>query len=1021
MVPMLVIGSLTLGSLWALARSSDTTTDAADGGAAQDAVGRAVRADATGVAREVEELVAERVTDVVDWAAAPAIRGAARTAAVSGGGDALAARPTDEIEAQYADQRRLRPGSGVERYLRSATERVPGFGQLMLTERNGLVVGAANRPGSIVQRNRNAWSRAWEDGLFIGEVARLGGRNAHGMVIAARVQSPQSGERFGVLLATLHLTALQDEVDRIAADGDAAITLLSGDGELLAETGSGHRGSRIMSPDVEMAEGRAAVVDAALDAGAPGFRRSGETLAGFAPLATVDGGLDQALSPYDDVDSGGLDWTALVEQPVDAAPATADAARGDIDRALGRFAVIVGVILLLALAAAAFVSTRLARDIVAPLRRLSSAARDVAEARLPALVAQVQAQRPDAETPQLPSLELQTDDEIAEVAEAFNSVGQTAAGLATDQARSRRNVARMFVSLGRRNQSLLSRQLEYIDRLEREESDADALEHLFQLDHLATRMRRNAESLLVLAGEEPPRRWSEPVPLSDVVRGAVGEIEDYQRVSLEGLEEVGLAGRAVGDVSHLLAELIENATNFSPPDSTVAVTGRLVDEGYSLSVTDHGVGMTSEQFEDANQRIDTSPRVDRVPASYLGLFVVGRLAARHGIRVRLVESEGEGVTAKVLLPAAIVQEQPAGPSRTDDAVPAAEASAEAGGEARPVDDGTAVADGGRHEPVWVDVTDRADDADEPRVPEPATVGAGTVARSDRRADGPTTDDAEWPRLPRVGGRRGGAGDGDDEGRRGGGGEEDRGGGSLSEIDVRDEVVGPLETTDELTPVQQALHDDQPDDEVSADASAVDVTADDAAVGDDAAGDAPDGDAVDRVDDTPADHGPDADVPTDDGGRDREAPDAAASEAPAPTGGPPPQLAVRRRRSKRDPDANGRSPRNGDGRDATGRVVIRPEAAEVPAVAEPHRAAAADAGSPAVADAGRPAVGTTDGGGLADADTSDPPATTDEDGVMLTDTERRARLARQRLATFQRAVRHGRAQTARHHDPGARDG
>jgi signal transduction histidine kinase len=350
---------------------------------------------------------------------------------------------------------------------------------------------------------------------------------------------------------------------------------------------------------------------------------------------------------------------AVVEQPRDAVFAPLDglsAVSEGLSDTARTFGIIVLVALLASLVAAFAVSRRLAQRIVGPLRSLGATARTIADDRLPVLVHRAQTPVDDRDTdlPMLPTVELNTNDEIEDVADAFNIVSSTAADLAADQARSRRNVARMFVSLGRRNQNLLSRQLEFIDRLERDTSDPDLLDDLFRLDHLATRMRRNAESLLVLAGEQPARRWSEPVSLTSVVRGAISEIEDYRRVTLDGVDEAQLAGGAVGDVSHLLAELIENATQFSPPDTPVEIVGRRVVDGYALAIVDDGVGMSAEQLDDANRRIDASPMVDRVPSSFLGLFVVGRLAARHDIGVRLVESSTQGVTAKVLFPSALI-------------------------------------------------------------------------------------------------------------------------------------------------------------------------------------------------------------------------------------------------------------------------------------------------------------------------------------------------------------------------------
>src|SRR6266545_1259150 len=198
-----------------------------------------------------------------------------------------------------------------------------------------------------------------------------------------------------------------------------------------------------------------------------------------------------------------------------------------------------------------------------------------------------------------------------------------------------------------------------VERLQRpdaqgDEADPDALENLFKLDHLATRMRRNAEDLIVLSGAEPPRRWSEPVPLPQVVRGAVAEVEDYQRIELLPIDDVGAVGHAVADIIHLLAELLENATSFSPPGTSVRVAGQPAATGYVLEIEDRGLGMSDEELLDANQRLANPPVVDFAVSRMLGLFVVGRLAQRYGIRVQLRHSWYGGVTALVLLPSALL-------------------------------------------------------------------------------------------------------------------------------------------------------------------------------------------------------------------------------------------------------------------------------------------------------------------------------------------------------------------------------
>jgi signal transduction histidine kinase len=227
------------------------------------------------------------------------------------------------------------------------------------------------------------------------------------------------------------------------------------------------------------------------------------------------------------------------------------------------------------------------------------------------------------------------------------------------QAAQRQSISDLFVNLARRNQSLLDRQLALISELEQQENKPEALSDLFQLDHLATRIRRNAESLLVLSGDEPPRLWGRPVPLSEVVRAAAAEVEDYPRVEVLVSDYLEVSGRVVADLSHLLAELIENATMFSPPTSGVRVRTHLVPaEGrtFLLSIEDTGIGLSDEHMQAANELLDNPPDLDP-RRSTLGFHVVGRLAVRLGLRVSLAHTPGGGVTALVTLPADVVSER----------------------------------------------------------------------------------------------------------------------------------------------------------------------------------------------------------------------------------------------------------------------------------------------------------------------------------------------------------------------------
>jgi PAS domain S-box-containing protein len=224
----------------------------------------------------------------------------------------------------------------------------------------------------------------------------------------------------------------------------------------------------------------------------------------------------------------------------------------------------------------------------------------------------------------------------------------------TEQAALRKSIGDLYHNLARRSQGLVDRQLELIDELERGEADPDRLQELFRMDHLATRMRRNAENLIVLSGVEQRRRWSEPVPLRDVVEAAVAEVEEYSRVQVAGIHDLTLSGQAASDVAHLLAELVENATSFSPPTTRVEVSGDPVGNGYVLEIEDHGIGMSDAELVEANKRLAAPLAADITVSRMMGFHVVGRLAARHGIAVQLRHSWFGGVAALVLLPAVLL-------------------------------------------------------------------------------------------------------------------------------------------------------------------------------------------------------------------------------------------------------------------------------------------------------------------------------------------------------------------------------
>jgi signal transduction histidine kinase len=304
------------------------------------------------------------------------------------------------------------------------------------------------------------------------------------------------------------------------------------------------------------------------------------------------------------------------------------------------------------------------RSITRPLRHLSREAGAMASYRLPAAVQDIldAPAGADVAVPDPPPPTLGIQDEVSDVAQALNDLQRSALTLAVEQAALRRNVAESYVNLGRRSQNLLSRLLDAVGELERSETDPDRLDQLYRLEHLANRIRRNAESLLVLSEPVAPARWRPPVQVADVVPATLGEIENYERVVVRTLEPAMVRGGASTDLAHILAELIENALRHSPPRELVEVSGHMGANGYDISVVDHGLGMTPEDLERANHRLAGAESFTVTPARYMGHYVTAVLAARHGISVRLHGSVVAGITAQVTLPPTLLTAHPDHPA-----------------------------------------------------------------------------------------------------------------------------------------------------------------------------------------------------------------------------------------------------------------------------------------------------------------------------------------------------------------------
>ncbi|HEX6452008.1 MAG TPA: nitrate- and nitrite sensing domain-containing protein [Trebonia sp.] len=403
---------------------------------------------------------------------------------------------------------------------------------------------------------------------------------------------------------------------------------------------------------------------------------------------SIEGFMLSDSSPFSDLGNMGLSnpaaqWYRLMSYKLDRMQNVERQIAGNIvaraqslQSGAQRSALITGIVTLLVLLLVLAATLLVARSLVRPLERLRAAALDIAMTQLPDRVRRIgETDDPEQAGDDITPIDVASGDEIGQVARAFDQVHREAVRLASNEAMLRSNFNAMFVNLSRRSQLLIERLARMIDSLEQAEEDPDRLSSLFSMDHLVTRMRRNSENLLLLAGHEGARKWSEPAPLSDVARAAVSEIEQYGRVALNSVPGVFIEGQAVSDIVHLLAELIENATMFSSKETQVHASAReLSSGGVLIEIADRGVGISEARLTELNWRLDNPPVIDVSVTRHMGLFAVGRLAQRHGVRVRLRPGNPQGLTALVWLPDAVIErkaaptggwwEYPTGPTAT---------------------------------------------------------------------------------------------------------------------------------------------------------------------------------------------------------------------------------------------------------------------------------------------------------------------------------------------------------------------
>ncbi|MEC4020913.1 sensor histidine kinase, partial [Streptomyces sp. H27-D2] len=378
--------------------------------------------------------------------------------------------------------------------------------------------------------------------------------------------------------------------------------------------------------------------DKVISAGAPGADR----------VVNAERWTSSADTVLDELDRMGIDAADRFQERLRPA-AIGVLARAGVAGVFGFLAVLVSLV----------VSVRIGRTLIRDLTRLRKEAHEVSGARLPSVMRRLAAgEQVDVET-EAPRLQY-GGDEMGQVGQALNTLQRSAVEAAVKQADMRRGVSEVFVNLARRSQVLLHRQLTLLDSMERRTEDTEELADLFRLDHLTTRMRRHAEGLVILSGAAPSRQWRKPIQLMDVVRAAVAEVEDYERVEVRRLPRLAVNGPAVADLTHLVAELLENATVFSPPHTAVQVLGERVANGFTLEIHDRGLGIAPEALLDANLRLAETPEFELSDTDRLGLFVVSRLAQRQNVRVSLQPSPYGGTTAVVFIPAVLLSESVGG-------------------------------------------------------------------------------------------------------------------------------------------------------------------------------------------------------------------------------------------------------------------------------------------------------------------------------------------------------------------------
>lgn len=640
-LPMLLLSFVTFLGVQRLQEDADRTVTETRATVSEEVVSESLRLKAEAVAQDLDLFFTTNLDQVRFVATVPSMVNAATL-----GGDIARVAGYEgmsvvEMEANAPEGNSLAVDEVADAFLaQQVTETING---VVLTDVHGLTVGAsASSADKFANGDETWWISAMDQGFFLGAPDSSSGNGAVVFDVAARIDDPVTGEAVGVLKATLDAAVIGQ---RIAELNDAAdqIAVVLPDSRFIG----GATGMEQLSPESVGQTLENARIEELLaeEAGGSGADFSTDFAYGYARLANPQ-----------------APWLVVVDRPASLAFAPLsglDSLSGAIDDSQRNLFLALAIALLGGVLLAVFGAHLVARGVVRPIRRLAEMARRSANETLPATVQAINDLEEGEEPPTLPRIAMHTNDELEGLATAMNTLQTAAADLATGEARAKRARTDLFMNLGRRSQKLAVRQLDHLEDLEQNETEPETLDGLLKVDHLATRMRRNAESLLILANQDSPRRYRQPVPLRDLARAAAAEIADYQRVDFSAFQAGAVRGEVAGDVIHMIAELIENAARFSNPQTSVDVRGEQAGPDYEIAIMDRGVGLSEERISSLNARLADPVLAELESSSYLGIQVISRLAERHDIKVALEESPHNGITAKVLLPATILRDEEA--------------------------------------------------------------------------------------------------------------------------------------------------------------------------------------------------------------------------------------------------------------------------------------------------------------------------------------------------------------------------